>query len=75
MAVDVGAVIAAVAGALGGGAAAAAGGIARSLSGARTAARSIYAELTRGGAAVACFRMSGFGPTGTLAFTAWVQPF
>lgn len=68
---DIGAVLAAVAGAFGGGAATAVGGMARSRSGARTAARLIYAELTRGGAAVAYFRMSGTWPAGTLTLTAW----
>jgi hypothetical protein len=71
--VDIGSVVAAVAGALGGGAATAVGGIARNRGSARTAARLIYAELTRGGAAVAYFRMSGSWPTGTLALTAWEQ--
>jgi Thermolysin metallopeptidase, alpha-helical domain/Thermolysin metallopeptidase, catalytic domain len=70
---DLGAVIAAVAGALGGGAATAVGGVARSRGSARTAARLIYAELTRGGAAVAYFRMTGSWPAGTLPLTAWEQ--
>ncbi|MGI8332515.1 M4 family metallopeptidase [Actinomadura scrupuli] len=68
---DIGAVLAASAGAVAGGLATAVGGLVRNRGNVRTAARLIYAELTRNGAAVAYFRVSGSWPITTLVYTAW----
>ncbi|HEX6473153.1 MAG TPA: M4 family metallopeptidase [Streptosporangiaceae bacterium] len=69
--VDLGAVVAAAIGAVGGGLATGVGGFLRERSGARTAARLIYGELTRNGAPVAYFRASGIWPATSLTYTAW----
>ncbi|MFG2004829.1 M4 family metallopeptidase [Spirillospora sp. NPDC048911] len=71
--VEIGAVVVAGIGALGGGIVAAWGAVLRDRGGARTAARLIYAELTRNGASVAYFRASGTWPVTSMTYTAWDQ--
>ena len=68
---DVGALVAALIGAVGGAIATGIGAFQRSRTTRRTAARLVYAELERNSAAVAFYRRMGTWPDSTMSRTAW----
>lgn len=69
--VDVGTVVTALVAAVAGGVVAAVGGMMRTRSTGRTAARLIYAELTRNSAAVAYYCATGRWPSTVISHDAW----